>query len=159
MSVSRKIGENGANPHVPCIGVVIADRHPVVLQGLASILGHESDFRVLASCTDGPACLEAIRTFAPDIAILDISMPGPTGHEILSVVSSEGRSTKVVYFTESVQESEVATLATADAYGVLSKNVSPEILVRSLRQISCGLRLSTIAAAEQEVQREQVAIT
>jgi two-component system, NarL family, nitrate/nitrite response regulator NarL len=154
MSVSRKIGERGGNPPVPCIGVVIADRHPVVVQGLASILGEENDFRVLASCSDGPACLDAIRNFAPDIAILDIAMPGLTGFEILSIVNSEELSTQLVFFTESVQDRELVMSAAAGAYGVLLKDASPEILVRSLRQISDGQRLLPLGS-EQDALREQ----
>ena len=61
------------------ITVVIADRHPVVLQGLSSLLGAHSDFKVVASCSDGSGCVEAIRNLAPDIAILDAAMPGVTG--------------------------------------------------------------------------------
>jgi two-component system, NarL family, nitrate/nitrite response regulator NarL len=154
MSVSRKLGDRAGNPPVHCIGVVIADRHPVVVQGLASILGEESDFRVLASCSDGPACLEAIRNLAPDIAILDIAMPGLTGFEILSIVNSEGLSTQLVFFTESVQDRELVMSAAAGAYGVLLKDASPEILVRSLRQISDGQRLLPLPSSEQDVPRE-----
>ena len=71
------------------ITVVIADRYPVVLQGLSNVLGAHSDFKIVATCNDGPGCVEAIRNLAPDIAILDGSMPGVTGPEILSIVNAE----------------------------------------------------------------------
>jgi two-component system, NarL family, nitrate/nitrite response regulator NarL len=73
-----------------CISVVIADRHPVVLQGLANVLRSESGFKVVASCSDGPTCIEAIRSLVPDIAILDVSLPGLTGLEILTIANSAG---------------------------------------------------------------------
>jgi DNA-binding NarL/FixJ family response regulator len=62
-----------------CASVVIADRHPVVLQGLTKVLEAESGFKVVACCSDGTNCIEAIRSLVPDIAILDISMPALTG--------------------------------------------------------------------------------
>ena len=62
-----------------CTSVVIADRHPVVLQGLTNVLTAESGFKVVASCSDGTNCIQAIRSLASDIAIIDISMPGLTG--------------------------------------------------------------------------------
>ena len=62
--------------------VVIADHHPVVLQGLTNILGAESGFQVVASCSNGTNCIQGIRSLAPDIAIIPISMPGLTGLEI-----------------------------------------------------------------------------
>ncbi len=74
-----------------CTSVVIADRHPVVLQGLTSALGTQNGFKVVACRSDGPSCIEAIRRFVPDIAILDISMPGLTGLEILTMVLAAGR--------------------------------------------------------------------
>ncbi len=72
-----------------CTSVVIADHHPVVLQGLTNILGTASGFKVVASCSDGTDCIEAIRSLAPDIAIIDISMPGLTGLEILAIANSK----------------------------------------------------------------------
>src|SRR5258706_5318524 len=65
-----------------CTSVVMADHYPVVLQGLTNILGAESGFQVVASCSDGGNCIQAIRSLAPDIAIIHISMPGLTGLEI-----------------------------------------------------------------------------
>ena len=80
-----------------CTSLVIADRHPVVLQGLTSVLGARNDFKVVACCSDGPSCIEAIRRLVPDIAILDISMPGLTGLEILTIANSERISTRLVF--------------------------------------------------------------
>jgi DNA-binding NarL/FixJ family response regulator len=66
-----------------CINVLIADRRPVVVQGLKKVLGAQHNFKLVACCSDGMSCIEAIRSLRPDIAILDISMPGLTGLEIL----------------------------------------------------------------------------
>ena len=60
----------------PPISIVLADDHPVVLHGMASILRAQPDINVVALCGDGIAAAEAIRRFVPDIAVLDISMPG-----------------------------------------------------------------------------------
>ncbi len=81
-----------------CTTVVIADRHPVVLQGLRKVLGAQYDFKVIACCTDGTSCIEAIRSLVPDIAILDVSMPDLTGLEILAIANSENLSTRLVFF-------------------------------------------------------------
>ena len=131
------------------ITVVIADRHPVVLQGLSHVLGAHSDFKIVASCTDGPGCVEAIRNLAPDIVILDGSMPGVTGPEILSIVSAENPSTRFVFFTSSEVERELVMSAAADDYSFISKDVAPEILVQSLRQIARGRRLLPLPLREQ----------
>jgi two-component system, NarL family, nitrate/nitrite response regulator NarL len=143
------------------ISVVIADRHPVVLQGLTKLLGPQSGFNVVARCSDGTNCIEAIRNLVPDIAILDISMPGLTGLEILALANSENLSTRLVFFTASVDDHELVVSAAAGAYGVLLKDVAPEILLQSLRQIADGHRLLPLLSPDQVLPREQnnIAIT
>jgi two-component system nitrate/nitrite response regulator NarL len=139
--------------------VVIADRHPVVLQGLTNILGAQSGFNIVACCSDGTNCIEAIRSLVPDIAILDISMPGLTGLEVLAIANSESLSTRLVFFTASVEDRELVILAATGAYGVIMKDVAPEVLVQSLRQVADGKRLPPLLSSDQTVRREQIAIT
>jgi DNA-binding NarL/FixJ family response regulator len=144
-----------------CTSVVIADRHPVVLQGLTNVLRAETGFEVVASCIDGTNCIEAIRSLVPDIAILDISLPGLTGLEILGIVNSECLSTRLVFFTASVEDRELVISAAAGAYGVILKDVAVEILVQSLQQVADGQRLLPLPPSDQAVSREQrnIAIT
>src|SRR5260370_33201618 len=100
-----------------CTSLVIADHHPVVLQGLTNILGAASGFKVVASCSDGTHCIRAIRSLAPDIAIIDISMPGLTGLEILAIANSERLSTRRVFVTSSVEDRERVIPAEAGSNG------------------------------------------
>jgi len=130
--------------------VVIADRHPVVLQGLTNVLTAESSFKVVACCSDGTDCIEAIRSLVPDIAILDISLPGLTGLEILTIANSESLPTRMVFFTASVEDRELIVSAAAGAYGVILKDVAPEILVQSLREIADGQRLLPLPTVPRE---------
>jgi len=90
--------------------VVIADRHPVVLYGLSQILAEQPDFGILARCSDGRSCVEAIRNLSPDIALLDISMPDIAGIEVLAVVNSEKLTTRLVFFAVSVEARALMTL-------------------------------------------------
>jgi two-component system, NarL family, nitrate/nitrite response regulator NarL len=136
-----------------CINVVIADRHPVVLQGLSSVLGAHSEFSIVASCRDSTSCMEAVRNLAPEVAILDSSMPGAA--EIASIVNSENLSTRLVFFTGSDEDRELVMSAAADGYSVLSKDIAPEILVLSLRKIAQGQRLLPLPSSVQAVSREQ----
>ena len=133
-----------------CTSLVIADRHPVVLQGLTSILGAQNGFKVVACCSDGPNCIGAIRSLVPDIAILDISMPGLTGLEILTIANAA----RLVFFTASVRGRELVMSAAAGAYGVILKDVALEILVQSLRRVACGHRLP-LPSSDQAVPRER----
>jgi two-component system nitrate/nitrite response regulator NarL len=146
-----------------CTSVVIADRHPVVLQGLTSILGAQSGFKVVACCSDGTNCIEAIRSLVPDIAILDISMSGLTGLEILAIANSESLSTRLVFFTASVGDRELAISTAFGDCDVILKDATPEILVQSLRQVADGQRLLPLSLSDQAAvpleQRRNIAIT
>jgi two-component system, NarL family, nitrate/nitrite response regulator NarL len=144
-----------------CTSVVIADRYPVVLQGLTNALTAESGFKVVACCSDGTNCIEAIRSLVPDIAILDISLPGLTGLEILAIANSENLSTRLVFFTASVEDRELIVSAAAGAYGVILKDVALEMLVQSLRQVADGQRLLPQLRSDQAVPREKrdIAVT
>jgi two-component system nitrate/nitrite response regulator NarL len=132
-----------------CTSVVIADRHPVIILGLTKLLGPESGFKIVASCSDGTSCIEAIRRLLPDIAIIDISMPGLTGLEILALANSESLPTRLVFFTASIEDRELVMSAAEGAYGVIPKDVTPDILVQSLRQVADGQRLLPLPSSDQ----------
>jgi two-component system, NarL family, nitrate/nitrite response regulator NarL len=138
--------------------VVIADRHPVVLQGLIKVLA-AAGFDVVASCSDGTSCIAAIRNLAPDIAILDISMPGLTGLEVLSIANSESLSTRVVFFTAPIDDRELVMSAAAGAYGIIPKDVGLEILVQSLQQIADGQRLLPLPSPAVARERRNIVVT
>jgi two-component system nitrate/nitrite response regulator NarL len=85
----------------------------------------------------------------PDIAIFDISMPGLTGLEILAVANSESLPTRLVFFTASIEDRELVESAAEGAYGVIPKDVAPDILVQSLRQVAEGQRLLPLPSSGQ----------
>lgn len=140
-----------------CISVVIADGQPVVLRGLTSVLGARRGFKIVACCKDGPSCIDAIRSLAPDIAVIDISMPGLTGLEILAIANSESLSTRLVFFAASIEDRELVMSAAAGAYGILPKNGALEILVKSLRQIADGQKLLPSFDKAEPAERKNVA--
>jgi DNA-binding NarL/FixJ family response regulator len=140
-----------------CINVLIADPSPVVVQGLSEVLGAQHNFKIVACCSDGMSCIEAIRSLRPDIAIIEVSMPGLTGLEILRIVKFEGISTRVVFFTASAEASELVESAAADAYGVILKDTALECLVKSLQQVADGKRLFPLLPPDQ-VSRAQSAV-
>jgi RNA polymerase sigma factor (sigma-70 family) len=138
-----------------CTSVVIADRHPVVLQGLTSVLEAQSGFKVVACCSTGTSCIEAIRSLAPDIAVIDIAMPGLTGLEIIAIANSEGLSTRVVFFTAVVEDPQLVLATAAGVYGVIQKDVALETLVRSLREVATGQRLLPLPSVDHVIPEQK----
>jgi two-component system, NarL family, nitrate/nitrite response regulator NarL len=138
-----------------CIRVVVADRRPVILLGLSSALEAQLDFKIVARCGDGTTCIEAIRTFRPDVTIVGVSMPDAGGLEMLAIPSSERLSTRVVFFSTSVEARDLRTLLAAGAYAVVPQDVDLEALVQILRQVADERGPPSF---EQVVRQEQSAI-
>jgi two-component system nitrate/nitrite response regulator NarL len=131
------------------------------VQGLTSVLRAQGGFKVVGCCSDGPNCINAIRSLAPDIAIIDISLPGLTGLEILGIANSESLSTRLVFFAASSEDHELLMSAAPGAYGIIQKNVALEILVESLRQVADGQRLLPLPSSNKAapLERKNLAAT
>jgi RNA polymerase sigma factor (sigma-70 family) len=120
------------------LSIIIADDHPVVLHGLAAILGAHTDFDVVALCADGASALDAIRRMAPDIAILDIAMPKPDGLDILSHFDPLRCGTRFVILTATASDGQILGLIAGGAKGILLKYSAARDLVHCVREIGNG---------------------
>ncbi|WP_166351835.1 LuxR C-terminal-related transcriptional regulator [Bradyrhizobium barranii] len=133
--------------------VVIADRHPMVLQGLASVLGSESDFEVVASCGDAASCIQAILTLAPDIAIMDAAMPELTALMNNSLSRSDSRPTRFVFFAPS-EDYDLVLAGAPAGYSVLLKEMTGQAVVQGLRDIASGQTVVPLSPTDQAAPRE-----
>jgi VCBS repeat-containing protein len=120
------------------VRLVIADRRPIVLQGFASMFVAQRDFEIVASCTDGASCLEAIRTLSPDVALLEDAFPDVTASEILAVANAENLPTRLIFFTASVARGDLAAAIEAGTCSAISMRERPETLLQSLRLVAGG---------------------
>jgi two-component system, NarL family, nitrate/nitrite response regulator NarL len=132
------------------VTVVIADRYPVVLSGLISFLQAESDFKVVASCRDGTACMQAILDLSPDLALLEMSLPGMNALRLLAAIKSELSRTRVIFLSASLQGPAREAAIVAGAYGVIPKDATGELLVRCLRQVASGQKLPPVTSCNPE---------
>jgi len=118
--------------------LVIADRHPIVLHGVMSIFAAQRDFEIVASCTDGASCIEAIRSLRPEVALIEDSLSDVTGAEILAIANAENLSTRLVFFVASNERGDLIAAIAAGTCNAISKYASPVHLVESLRLIADG---------------------
>jgi two-component system, NarL family, nitrate/nitrite response regulator NarL len=125
--------------------MVVADGCPVFLCGLISILRSEHDFDVVARCRNGVESLQAIRDLSPDIALLDSSMPMASGVNVLASAISEESQTRIVLLAAPTERRSIFAVANG-AYGIVPRDVLPEVLIRDLRQVAAGRRLSVRAS-------------
>jgi two-component system nitrate/nitrite response regulator NarL len=138
----------------PSISIVLADDHPVALHGVTGILGAQPDMKVLAACNDGRSAADAIRQFAPDIAVLDIRMSGLDGLEVLSAIAVEGVGTKVVFFTAAATDNQILTAIANGAKGILLKDAAPDRLVDCVRNVAAGKQWFPTELVESALRRD-----
>ena len=93
----------------------------------------QHDFEIVASCSSGTSCLEAIRNLAPDVALLANTLPDLTVSEILAIAKAENLSTRLVFFTESERDDDLTAAIAAGACSAISKYANPDTMLRSLR--------------------------
>ena len=120
------------------IRLVIADDHPIVLQGLQKLFESYQDFEVLRSCEDGEMALAAVRSLRPDILLLDLRMPGSDGLDVLRNISAEKLECRTVLLTAAVSDDQVVEAMLLGAMGIVLKESSPEVLIDCVRRVHAG---------------------
>jgi two-component system nitrate/nitrite response regulator NarL len=122
------------------IRLVLADDHPIVLDGLEQLFRLEADFQVVARCRDGEETLRALRFHRPDILVLDIRMPRRDGLAVLRSIREEELPTRVVLLTAALQEDQLVEALHLGVGGVVLKEMAPQLLVNAVREIHAGGR-------------------
>jgi DNA-binding NarL/FixJ family response regulator len=120
------------------ISLVLADDHPLVLDGLEGLFGHEPDFEVLARCRDGEEALRAVRELKPDVLILDIRMPKMDGLELVRAMRGEGLMTRVVLLTAALDDDALLDAVRLGVKGIVLKEMAPQLLVQCARTVHAG---------------------
>ena len=120
------------------VSLVLADDHPIVLDGLEQLFRAQKDFTVLARCQDGTETLRAVRQHRPDVLLLDIRMPGPDGLQVLRELQGDGLPTRVVLLTAALEEDDVLQAVRLGVKGVVLKEMAPQMLVECVRKVAAG---------------------
>jgi DNA-binding NarL/FixJ family response regulator len=121
--------------------VLVVDDHPIVRQGVRSVLANHSDIEVVGEA-DGAASLFANLTLLkPDVVLLDIRMPGQSGIEITQRLKREHPEVKVILLSTYDDEEFLFGALRAGAEGYLLKSASNDVLAASIRQVGRGERL------------------
>ncbi|MGE0816084.1 MAG: response regulator [Vicinamibacterales bacterium] len=120
------------------IRIVIAEDHPFFLSGLRQALDREPGFQVVAETGDGRAALEAIRTLAPDVAILDIGLPVMDGCAVVKAVRQARLPVEIAFLTIADDGALFEQALEWDVKGYLLKDCTDVDIVRCVRAIAQG---------------------
>ncbi len=120
------------------IRVIIADDHAVVREGTRHILENEEDIQVVGEARDGAEAVALTEALKPDVAIVDISMPGIGGIEATERIKASRPGTAVLILTSYDDDRYIFALLAAGAAGYLLKDVPSEEVVRAVRSVYAG---------------------
>jgi len=132
------------------IKVLLVDDHPVVRTGYRHLLQMETDIEVVAEANDSASACEAFRIFAPDVVVMDISLPGASGLEAMKRMRAHRPSARVLIFSMHDEAIFVSRAERSGAAGFLSKSSAPERLLDAVRTIARGERYVDELPAEQK---------
>ena len=122
------------------IRIVLADDHPIVLQGLQHLFARHLDLEVVASCAGADEALDAARQQKPDVVVLDLRMPQRSGLDLLSVLGRELPDVRSVVLTAAITQDQVVEALKRGAAGIVLKESPPEQLIECVRRVSAGER-------------------
>jgi DNA-binding NarL/FixJ family response regulator len=120
------------------IDILLADDHAIVRAGLKEILTGTGDIAVVAEATNGQEVLAAVRARDYDVAVLDMSMPGRNGIELIKLVKAERPKLRILVLSMHSEEQYAVRAVKAGASGYLTKESAADELVSAIRRIAAG---------------------
>ena len=120
------------------IRILLADDHPLTRSGIAEFVKRETTFELVAEAEDGAMAWELIQKLEPDVALLDIRMPGLDGVTVAQKVKSMALNTAIIMLTSYDAQQYVIASLRAGARGFVLKTVSPKELTTAINTVAKG---------------------
>jgi len=133
------------------INVLIADDHPVVLQGLKQIVAETSDIVIKGEACNGKEVLDQVRTGRWDVVVLDVTMPGTHGLDLLKQLKAQHPKLCVLVLSMHPEDDYAVRLLRAGASGYLNKRSVSDQLVEAIRKVAGGGKYVSPTLAEKLV--------
>jgi len=120
------------------IRVLCVDDHPIVREGLASILGLQTDMEMIGGAGSGAEALEFFRKMQPDITLVDLRLPDMSGHELTRQLLAQSSNARVIVLTSFEGDADIERALAAGARGYVVKGMVREELLAAIRAVHAG---------------------
>jgi DNA-binding NarL/FixJ family response regulator len=127
---------------------MIADDHAIVREGLKQLFALVADIKVVGAATSGAEVLEALHHNAADLLLLDMTMPGISGVELITRVKAQNPAQKILVLSMHNEPQIARRALAAGAAGYLTKDSDPEVLLAAIRRVAAGGRYIDASLAE-----------
>jgi len=129
------------------IRILVADDHPVVREGVAALVGGQSDMQIVGQASNGREAIQQFRAQHPDIILMDIQMPLMSGLDALLAIRDEAPEVRIIMLTTYAGDAQVLRAIKAGARGYLLKSSLYEELLTSIRAVHAGKRAISAEAS------------
>ena len=133
------------------IRILLADDHNLVRAGIKALLEAVADFQIVADVSDGDQALQATRDLLPDVALLDIAMPGQTGLQALEKIRLVHPGVRAIMLSMHNTEEHVIAAMRLGAVGYVLKNAAPQELELAIRTVMSGSNWLSASISRQVV--------
>ena len=120
------------------IRILVVDDHPVVRQGIAVLVGSQSDMSLIAEASNGREAIQQFRAHRPDVTLMDLQMPEMSGIDALVAIRAEFPEAKIIVLTTYAGDVQILRALKAGAHGYLLKNTFHKELVDAIRAVHAG---------------------
>ena len=131
------------------IRIVVADDHAIVRDGLKQLLAASSDLQVVGEARDGHEVMQRVRDLAFDLLLLDMSMPGKSGIELIKQVRAEKPRLRILILSMHEEHQYAIRAIRAGAAGYITKESATSKLVEAIRKVASGGAFISAEVAEQ----------
>jgi len=129
--------------------IVIADDHAIVREGLKRIVADAGDLQVIDEAGDGTGVMKIVREQELEVLVLDLSMPGRSGMELIKLVHSEKPKIRILVLSMHQELQYAVRAIRSGASGYLTKESAPGQLVQAIRKVASGGAYISAEVAEQ----------
>jgi len=130
------------------IKIGIVDDHAIVRSGLRQFFSEQVDLRVVGEAASGREAIDLVRNEEMDVLLMDLSMPGQSGLDVLAMIRAKAPDLAVLILSGYPEEHYAMNLIRQGASGYLNKECDPSEIVNAIRTVSLGRRYITPAVAE-----------
>ena len=143
----------------PRVRVYLADDHPLFLRGIVQEVKERPDLELVGQATDGRKALADLRSLQPDVAVIDMRIPGLSGLEVLAACKRDAIKTRIIVLSAHVESDLVYRAIASGAAGYLSKEADRETILDAVAAVSRGevvLAPEVHAGLAGEIRRREV---